>query len=196
MARNDYTKAERDAWQAQRLAGERARRGAAPHMAGINALPRVNALPPTPAGTTDKFDTSLFTPAQRDKWLGIARKAGATKSNLTYAEAQKQQKAAQQKLQKEMSAATRGAFSSELKKGPTRDQINQAVKAGKTLRADVPSKCLASLTFELDEDGNGIATAEFFRGGAIVYDFPMDLDEFLEWASGSLGEYGNAYVFD
>jgi hypothetical protein len=39
MPRNDYSKAQRDAWQAERMAGEAAR---GLHSAGINALPKVS----------------------------------------------------------------------------------------------------------------------------------------------------------
>ena len=52
----------------------------------------------------------------------------------------------------------------------TRDQIQSAAKAGKTLHAELPSTCFASLTFKQDEDGNGTVFAEFYRGGAINYE--------------------------
>jgi hypothetical protein len=78
-------------------------------------------------------------------------------------------------------------------------EINRAVatKAPKdaTLRANVDSTCLADLTFSKKDS---VATATFYRGGAIVYDFPMSLDEFLDWVSSDdgIGRYGNANVFD
>jgi hypothetical protein len=73
---------------------------------------------------------------------------------------------------------------------------NQAVadKAPKhsTLVSQVPSTCLASLKWK-----DGIATAEFYRGGQVVYDFPMSKDDFIDWVSSdSIGKYGNAEVFD
>jgi hypothetical protein len=74
--------------------------------------------------------------------------------------------------------------------------VNQAVadKAPKhsTLVSQVPSTCLASLKWK-----DGIATAEFYRGGQVVYDFPMSKDDFIDWVSSdSIGQYGNAEVFD
>lgn len=74
--------------------------------------------------------------------------------------------------------------------------VNQAVadKAPKHARliSEVPSTCLASLSWK-----DGIATAEFYRGGQIVYDFPMSKDDFIDWVSAdSIGQYGNAEVFD
>jgi hypothetical protein len=76
------------------------------------------------------------------------------------------------------------------KKHPSRAEIDTAARSGKTLTADVPSTCLASLSWH-----KGVATAEFYRGGEIVYDYPMSLEEFLDWSSDSLGEYGNDFVF-
>lgn len=74
---------------------------------------------------------------------------------------------------------------------PTRDEMKAAVKAGKSLHALMPSTCLQSLTYK-----DGVATAEFYRGGAVVYDYEMSLEEFIDWAeSGSLGKYGNENVF-
>jgi hypothetical protein len=36
---------------------------------------------------------------------------------------------------------------------------------------------------------------EFYRGGAIVYDEPMSLANFLDWAAAeSLGQYFNAEI--
>jgi hypothetical protein len=55
--------------------------------------------------------------------------------------------------------------------------------------ADVDSTCFEDLRWR-----NGIATATFYRGGDIVYDYPISLSEFLDWCSGSLGEYFNAEV--
>jgi len=75
--------------------------------------------------------------------------------------------------------------------------VNQAVadKAPKhsTLVSQVPSTCLASLKWK-----DGIATAEFYRGGQVVYDFPMSKDDFIDWVSAEegIGRYGNAVVFD
>jgi hypothetical protein len=156
MPRNDYTPAQRAAWQAGRLAAERARGN---HSAGINALPRAGA------------------PLQ------------------SYEEAQKQLGATLQRVQTEMNARIKGIINEELKKhGPSRAEVEKAAKAGKTLRATTPSSCLASLEYDSKE---GVAVAEFYRGGAVVYDYPMSLNEFIEWAdSESLGKFGNENVFD
>lgn len=59
------------------------------------------------------------------------------------------------------------------------------------LIADVPSTCLESLTWK-----DGIATATFYRGGQVTYEYPMSKDDFVDWiSSGSLGKYGNENVF-
>jgi hypothetical protein len=74
--------------------------------------------------------------------------------------------------------------------------VNQAVanKAPKHARLvfNGDSTCLAELTWK-----DGVATATFFRGGAVVYDYPMSRDEFIEWVSSDdgIGRYGNDNVF-
>ena len=74
-----------------------------------------------------------------------------------------------------------------------REELGNMVKVGDTLSIDKPSTCFASVEFEvIDEDGNGIATGTFHRGGSLVYSGPMSIDEFLEWSdSESLGGYYN-----
>jgi len=76
-------------------------------------------------------------------------------------------------------------------KAPTRGELKKAAAAGKTLEVTRDSDCFASLEWT-----DGIATAEFYRGGQIVYDYPMSLDEFLEWAQADegLGEFFNASI--
>ncbi len=74
-------------------------------------------------------------------------------------------------------------------------QINKAVadKAPKhaTLHSEVPSTCLADLSWR-----DGIATATFYRGGDVVYTYPMSKADFLDWIdSDSIGKYGNENVF-
>ena len=69
---------------------------------------------------------------------------------------------------------------------PSRGQIEEAAKAHKTLVATMPSTCFDSLTWR-----DGVATAVFAKDGS-VYDYPMDVDDFLDWAnSGSLGKTFN-----
>ena len=157
MGRNDYTKAERDVWQAQRLAGERAR---ASHMAGMNNLPRT---------------------AQ-----GIINPK--TNVSYEYEAAQKRLKAMTQRVQKEMNASIREKISGELKKtGPTRTEIDNAVKEGKTLVATIPSDCFSDVYYE-----DGVCTAVFARDG-YVWEEEMTLDDFLDFAEGpSLGRTWNA----
>jgi hypothetical protein len=133
MARSDYTPEQRAAWQAERLALERAR-GA--HSAGVNALPRA----PNPFGPEGTIAKTINKAVQRAVDTAIAKAA------------------------------------------PKHSRIN----------SNVPSTCLADLSWK-----DGVATAEFYRGGAVVYDFPMSLDEFLDWVeSDSIGKYGNEFVFD
>jgi hypothetical protein len=52
MARTDYTPAQRSAWQAVRIAAERAR---GEHMRGVNALPRYNKATMDPFGRAGKL---------------------------------------------------------------------------------------------------------------------------------------------
>jgi len=162
------------------------------HMSGINALPKWD---PNNLSAGYRYDPANYDRADYAKF----KEARAARDKAANAKSKASLKEAQQKFAKEFSRAigdkVREAHAGRTK-AKSRDQINQAVARGKTIYADVPSRCLASLSFHQDKDGNGVATAEFYRGGKIVYDYPMDLDEFLEWASGSLGEYGNAYVFD
>lgn len=70
-------------------------------------------------------------------------------------------------------------------------QIGHNAPKGSTINSNVDSDCLASLSWK-----DGVATAEFYRGGAVVYDYPMELEEFLDWVdSDSIGKYGNDFVF-
>jgi hypothetical protein len=80
----------------------------------------------------------------------------------------------------------------------TRDEIKKAVKSGKTIWADSASDCFYSLSWSPDPDGDGTegtVHAEFNKrnpnGG---YDYDVDLDTFLDWASDSLGEFFNAEI--
>ena len=142
MARDDYTPEQRAAWQAVRIAAERAR---GQHSAGINRLPRYNGKTMNPFGPQGT----------------IAKQTKALDAQLLA-------------RQKEVDRAI-------------------AAKAPKhsTIRSTVPSTCLASLSWK-----DGVATAEFYRGGAVVYDFDMDLETFLSWVeSDSIGKFGNFEVF-
>lgn len=162
--------------------------GAAPyyHMKGIDALPRANAAP-QPA---DKFDTSLFTQAQHDKYLGTAKKIGAAgRPTQSYAEAQKGLKAAQQKLAKELKQGIREktrASGPQLYSPQQRATIDAAVKEGKTLEASTPSQCFSDVYYE-----DGVCTCVFARDG-YVWEEEMSVDEFLALAEGpSMGKNWN-----
>ena len=144
MARNDYTPEQRAAWQAVRIAAERAR-GQGQHAAGVNRLPRY---------------TEAMNPFGRN---GSLAKLTAT-------------------LDKQLADRTKEVDRMIAEKAPKHSRINSTV----------PSTCLADLSWK-----DGIATATFYRGGDLVYDYPMSLDEFLDWVeSDSIGAYGNAVVFD
>jgi|SRR5579862_16296 len=148
-----------------------------------------------------------YTQAERDAWqqarLAQERARGSHSAGInalpraplqSYEAAQKQLKETLQNVSKEMNARIKGIVNEELKKhGPSRAEIEKAAKAGKTLHATTPSTCLASLTYNGKEK---VAVAEFYRGGAITYEYPMSLGEFIEWAdSESLGKFGNENVF-
>lgn len=77
------------------------------------------------------------------------------------------------------------------KAGPTRGEVEDAARQGKTLTATNASDCFDSLSWK-----NGIVTAVFAKGGgAGTYEYEVDLDTFLDWcASGSLGEFFNAEI--
>lgn len=92
-----------------------------------------------------------------------------------------------------------GSLSKQLER-QLQNEINRAAidKApkGSTITANIPSTCLASLTFKVGKEGAGIATAEFYRGGSVIYQYEMSKEEFADWInSGSLGKYGNGNVF-
>jgi hypothetical protein len=154
------------------------------HMAGLNALPKWDRANPT----TYSYDWKNYDPA--DYAAFKAAKQSRQDRNIG-------RPARQQAIQKRISDALKKNYAKrqEGKPQPTREQINEAAKAGKPLRADLPSTCFASLTFKQDKDGNGTVFAEFYRGGAINYEYPMELDDFLDWAgSESLGVFFNAEV--
>lgn len=73
------------------------------------------------------------------------------------------------------------------------EEVAKRAPKGSTLNANVDSDCLQSLTWK-----DGVATATFWRGGALVYDYPMSREEFVDWVSfdpPGAGKYGNANVF-
>lgn len=144
MARDDYTKAQRDIWQRARLRDDIAK-GRVSSTENINRF--LAGKPPLKFKPRDAFAD----------------------------------------LNQQINKSIRESLGRELAKhGPTRGQIDHAVKAHKTLVATAPSTCFDSLTWK-----DGVATAVFAKDGS-VYDYPMDVDDFLDWAnSGSLGKTFN-----
>jgi hypothetical protein len=179
------------------------------HMAGIDALPRAAkqqvyyrngvAVPVNygPGGNSLPID-----PALRQRLLDTARHPATAKPPPPQAvrdtlRAQLDARVAELKAQGYGTARfdkLNAAINQQLQK-----MANQAVadKAPKhsTLVSQVPSTCLASLTYSIKDE---IATAEFYRGGQVVYDFPMSKSEFIDWVSAQegIGRYGNSEVFD
>jgi hypothetical protein len=152
--RDKYTKAERDAWQSNRIADEVARglygnktwNGKAWVQPNGEPLPRAPKAP-NPFGKEGTLAKSI-----NEQLAGF---------------------------EKDRQRAVNKA-------------VADAAPKHARLIADVLSTCLESLTFKDD-----IATATFYRGGQIVYDYPMSRDDFIDWVSdGSLGKYGNDKVFD
>ena len=89
----------------------------------------------------------------------------------------------------EHGSLSRDAMDQQAVKERLRELAGKAPK-GATIHAKQPSECFVSLSWK-----DGIATAEFYRGGAIVYDYEMDKDEFLDWAlSDSLGGFFNDVI--
>jgi hypothetical protein len=151
------------------------------HMSGILALPRWDPANPT----AYRYDPANYNAADYAAFKAARQAFG--QQQLKTAQARSKEVA------KEANKAIKQTISDEQKKqGPTRSEIQKAAKAGKTLYANTPSTCFASLSWR-----KGVATAEFYRGGAIVYDYEMSLDEFLDWAQDeSLGEFFNAEIRD
>jgi len=182
-------------------------------MAGINALPRVykysdeqraawraqyagETIPPEKLAAIFK-DRGARTPAERkaandkleaDRMAAMKAKPYTGSNKNVFG---KQGTIAEQ-VNKQIDQQ-RKELAAKPKKGPTLGQIKAAVRAGKNLHAETPSTCLASLTYNGKDQ---VAVAEFYRGGAITYEYDMTVEEFLDWAqSGSLGKYGNENVF-
>jgi hypothetical protein len=156
------TAADKAAWQAQRLAQERARGLTGYDSTAINDFINANATTPQPA--------SKVTP-----------RAPAPRPPNPFGPRGSLAKAIDESLKKNAPA--------------TQKVVNQAIanrmRPGQTLHFNGDSTCLADLKWK-----DGIATAEFYRGGQIIYDYPMSKSEFIDWvSSGSIGKYGNAEVF-
>jgi hypothetical protein len=152
-------------------------------MDGINALPRWDPSNPTKYA----YDAKNYNAADYEAFKQ-ARLAFTQQRTNAAAERNKQ-------VMKEANQAIKDKLKEEKQKGSGQkrlslDQIKTAAKAGKTIWADAASECFAELSWR-----NGIAHAEFNKrnpdGG---YDYEVDLETFLEWASDSLGEFFNAEI--
>jgi hypothetical protein len=90
----------------------------------------------------------------------------------------------------------------DVKAKPKEDQLTKSIKdflkpakerqASQTIVAPQVSSCFADLRWKDD-----VATATFYRGGAIVYEYEMSRAEFKEWIGDgdtSLGEEFNDWI--
>jgi hypothetical protein len=153
------------------------------HMAGINALP-----------STQAYNAAVA--AARAGGPRTVEQARAVSKNLEALRMQAMRYRNEQFPLEGSPFGRQGSLAKSINQ-QLQKAANQAVadKAPKhsTLVSQVPSTCLASLTWK-----DGIATAEFYRGGQVVYDFPMSKDQWIDWVSAQegIGRYGNAEVFD
>jgi hypothetical protein len=150
----------------------------ASHMDGINALPRWDPSNPTKYS----YDPTNYNAADYQAFKEARLAFGKQQMKAT-AERNKQ-------IMRDANKAIKDKINSELKKqGPTRGEIMKAAKAGKTLHANTPSVCFASVEWT-----DGICTMEFARDGYVL-DEPMDILDFLDFAQApSLGQFYNAEI--
>lgn len=150
------------------------------HMKGINALPKWDPSNPTkytydPANY-DRTDYAKFKEAR------VAHDKAARKESL------KRLKAAQKQFAKDFRQAVMDKTKEAARiKGPTRTEIDNAVREGRTLVATIPSSCFSEVYYE-----DGVCTAVFARDG-YVWEEEMPLDDFLDLVAGpSIGQTWNA----
>jgi len=163
------------------------------HMSGINSLPKWD---PSNLSKGYSYDPKNYDRVDYAKF----KEARAARDKAANATSQKNLKEAQRRFKTEFNKAVKGKVGSELKNGPTRNQINKVAKAGHVLQADTPSSCFQSVTWRAtsDDGQDGIVTGTFWRGGALAYSGQMSLDEFLDGfgATDSLGtEYNETKPF-
>jgi hypothetical protein len=149
----------------------------ADHMAGINALPRWDPNNPT----TFRYD-----------WKNYDAEAKADYQRFKAAR-EKNDRDRQAKAEAKLKETMREVRQFIAEKTMEEAKLPLTVD-GDSLTIDKPSTCFASVTWEpTDDEGNGVVTGEFHRGGALVYSGEMTLDEFTEWAADpSLGGFYNA----
>jgi hypothetical protein len=164
------------------------------HMAGMNSLPRWDPSNPT----AYRYDAANYNAADYAKFKEARQAFGQQQMKAT-AERNKQ-------IFKDVNKTIKDKFNEEKKKLTsgqkqlTRGEIKSAVKAGKKIYADRASECFYSLSWRADPDGDGTdgtAHAVFnHRDPGDGYDYDIDLDTFLDWASDSLGQFFNAEIRD
>lgn len=163
------------------------------HMSGVDALPRVSSASATRAAgydsTTRFFDektNTWITPAQQQAKTGVL--PTRIKSN--------NKKASQAQISKALTSLHYDPKTGKLVtmaekkaaakfKGPSRAEINDAVRTHKTLHITTPSSCFDNVSWR-----DGIVSVAFRNG--YFYDTDLDLDTMLEWADDeSLGGFFN-----
>ena len=96
-----------------------------------------------------------------------------------------------EKLNTDLAKTLSGIVAEKL--SPTLDEVQQAVADGSTLRATQESTCFASLEYIPLDDESGTVIGVFQNGYGPYESEPVDLQEFLDWASSdSLGKTYNA----
>jgi hypothetical protein len=108
------------------------------------------------------------------------------------AERAERDQARQAKAERDLAKAMKDA--GKVVSDKVRDELGRNIREGDVLSIDKPSTCLAAVDWEaIDDEGNGVVTGEFHRGGAKIYSAPMTLDEFLDWSDDeSVGSWYNA----
>lgn len=174
------------------------------HMAGINALPRWDRSNPTTysydPSNYDRNDYAAFKQARMQREL----ETNPYMQNLTAKQKQDYLdgkpvklgdpfKELNKKLNREINQAIQEKVNEALGKGKhggkiakTKSEVRKAAAAGETLYANVDSTCFSELSWT-----DGVATGTFWGPKAGTWDWPCDLETFIEWTSGSLGEFFN-----
>jgi hypothetical protein len=108
------------------------------------------------------------------------------------AERAERDQARQAKAERDLAKAMKDA--GKVVSDKVRDELGRNIREGDVLSIDKPSTCFAVVDWEaIDDEGNGVVTGEFHRGGAKIYSAPMTLDEFLDWSDDeSVGSWYNA----
>jgi len=151
------------------------------HMKGINALPKWD---PNNLWAGYRYDPFNYNREDYAKF----KEARAARDKVARKESLKRLKAAQKQFAKDFRQAVMDKTKEAARiKGPTRAEIDNAVREGRTLVATIPSSCFSEVYYE-----DGVCTAVFARDG-YVWEEEMTLDDFLDLTRGpSLGQTWNA----